>query len=131
MQSTHLNGAQLFFLLHIFSFEILTFIEIKIDITTGGHQLQIRFLFFIVFTNGLFFKFSALDLTKKKKKKNLKCRMFIRNFADDVPYYVAYFTACSIFLWFICFNLTLRKLPRAQSAISVNVYYISVLCAYL
>ena len=53
MQPTHLNGAQLFSL-HIFSFEILTFIEIEIDITTGGHQLKIRFLFFIVYKNGLF-----------------------------------------------------------------------------
>ena len=42
---------------------ILTFIEI--DITTGSHQLKMRFLFAIVYKNGLF-KFSALVLTKKK-----------------------------------------------------------------
>ena len=33
---------------------ILTFIEIEIDITTGSHQLKMRFLFAIVHKNGLF-----------------------------------------------------------------------------
>ena len=50
---------------------ILTFIEIEIDITTGSHQLKMRFLFAIVYKNGLFqiLGFSSKRLTKKKKKK--------------------------------------------------------------
>ena len=49
---------------------ILTFIEIEIDITTGSHQLKMRFLFAIVYKNGLFqiLGFSSKRLTKKKKK---------------------------------------------------------------
>ena len=105
MQPTHLSGAQLFSR-HIFHFEILPFIEIIIDITTGGHQLKIRFLFLIVYKNGLF---HILGFSSNQKKKNSECRMLLRNFAEDVPYYAAHdfrpFTACSIFLWFICLNV--------------------------
>ena len=88
-----------FFPLHMFSFEILTFIEIEFDITTGGHQLKVRFLFFIVYKNVLF---QILGFS------NLECRMLIRKFAEDVSYYDAHFRpfiACSIFLWFICLNV--------------------------
>ena len=63
MQPTHLNGAQLFSL-DIFSFEILTFIEIEIDITTSGHGLKYDF-YFSLFIKSDFFKFSALVLTQK------------------------------------------------------------------
>ena len=61
---------------------ILTFIEIEIDITTGSHQLKMRFLFAIVYKNGLF---QILGFSPYQKKKNLECRMLIRNFAEDVP----------------------------------------------
>ena len=68
---------------------ILTFIEIEIDITTGSHQLKMRFLFAIVHKNGLFqiLGFSSYQKNKKQKKTktNLECRMLIRNFAEDVP----------------------------------------------
>ena len=82
MQPTHLIGAQLFF-----PSCILRFIEIEIDITTGSHQLKMRFLFAIVYKNGLFqiLGFISYQKKKKKKKKNLECRMLIRNFAEDVP----------------------------------------------
>ena len=68
MQPTHLNAAQLFSL-HMFSIEILTFIEI--DITTGGHQSKYDF-YFSLFIKTDFFKFSALVLTKKKTR-NVGC----------------------------------------------------------
>ena len=59
-----------------------------------------RFLFAIVYKNGLFqiLGFSSYQKKKKKnkkknnnkkkkktKQKNLECRMLIRNFAEDVP----------------------------------------------
>ena len=65
MQPSHLNGVKLFSL-HIFSFEILTLMDIEIDITTGGHQLKIRFLFFLVYKNGLYFQ--VLDFSSYQKK---------------------------------------------------------------
>ena len=50
---------------------ILTFIEIEIDITTGSHQLKMRFLFAIVHKNGLFqiLGFSSYQKQKQKKQK--------------------------------------------------------------
>ena len=68
MQPINLSGAQLFSR-HIFPFEILTFIEIIIDITTGGLQLKIRFLFLIVYKYGLFHILGFSSNKKKKKKK--------------------------------------------------------------
>ena len=69
----------------------LTFIEIEIDITTGGHQLKMRFLCVIVYKNGLFFKFSALVLTKKKKEKKKKLGMSdtYQKFCRGRPVYCA------------------------------------------
>ena len=52
------------FSIHIFSFEILTFIEIEIGITTGGHQLKYDFYFSLFITSD-FFTFSALVLAQK------------------------------------------------------------------
>ena len=59
---------------------ILAFIEIEIDITTGSHQLKMRFLFAIVYKNGHFqiLGFSSYQKKKKKKKKKLECRMLIK-----------------------------------------------------
>ena len=78
----------------------MTFIEIEIDIITGSHQLKMRFLFAIVYKNGLFqiLGFSSYQKKKKQKKKknkqaNLECRMLIRNFAEDVPLIVLHTTS--------------------------------------
>ena len=54
---------------------ILRFIEIEIDITTGSHQLKMRFLFAIVYKNGLFQILGFISYKKKQKKKtwNVGC----------------------------------------------------------
>ena len=57
---------------YIFAFEILTFVEIEIDITTSGHQLKYDFYFLlIIYKSGLFqiLGFSSYQKKKKKKKK--------------------------------------------------------------
>ena len=57
---------------------ILTFIEIEINITTGSHQLKMRFLFAIVYKNGHFQILGFSSYQKKNKQKNLECRMLIK-----------------------------------------------------
>ena len=84
MQPTHLIGAQLFSF-DIFSFEILTFIEIEIDITTGGHGLKYDF-YFSLFIKSDFFQILGFS----SYSKNLECRMLIKNFVKDVPYFAAH-----------------------------------------
>ena len=53
----------------LFPSYILTFIEFEIDITTGSHQLKMRFLFAIVYKNRLFQILGFSSYQKKKKKK--------------------------------------------------------------
>ena len=64
---------------------ILTFIEIEIDITTGSHQLKMRFLFAIVYKNGHFQILGFSSYPPPKKEKKLGMSDAYQNFAEDVP----------------------------------------------